>query len=117
MTRISFIPPLLLLVALTSVAAPPKTKTAPGSETAQLQQMTSRFVPTDITADVSKLPRNERRVMEKLIQASKIIDGIFLRQVWSDNPSMLLDLARDQTPEGQARLHYFILNKGPWSAP
>ena len=28
---------------------------------------------------------------------------------------MLLDLVRDQTPEGRARLHYFLINKGPWS--
>src|SRR4029077_16252630 len=24
-------------------------------------------------------------------------------------------LARDQSPEGRARLHYFLINKGPWS--
>ena len=28
---------------------------------------------------------------------------------------MLLDLVRDETPEGRARLHYFLINKGPWS--
>jgi hypothetical protein len=28
---------------------------------------------------------------------------------------MLMDLARDQSPEGRARLHYFLINKGPWS--
>jgi hypothetical protein len=28
---------------------------------------------------------------------------------------MLLDLTRDQSAEGRARLHYFRLNKGPWS--
>jgi hypothetical protein len=28
---------------------------------------------------------------------------------------MLADLARDQSPEGRARLHYFLINKGPWS--
>ena len=28
---------------------------------------------------------------------------------------MLLDLAQSQTPEGRARLHYFLINKGPWS--
>ena len=28
---------------------------------------------------------------------------------------MLLDLAGDQSPEGRARLHYFLINKGPWS--
>jgi hypothetical protein len=28
---------------------------------------------------------------------------------------MLLELLQDQTPVGRARLHYFLLNKGPWS--
>ena len=28
---------------------------------------------------------------------------------------MLLDLAGDQSAEGRARLHYFLINKGPWS--
>ena len=116
MTRISLVSTIALLIAVPWLAAAPETKTgSPSSDLARLQQMTARFVPTDITADISKLPPNEQRVLAKLIQASKIIDGIFLRQVWSDNPSILLDLAKDQTPEGRARLHYFILNKGPWS--
>jgi hypothetical protein len=49
------------------------------------------------------------------VQASKIIDAIFLRQAWSGNEAMLIDLARDQSPAGRARLHYFLINKGPWS--
>ena len=80
-----------------------------------LQKMAARFVPTDIMADVSNLSASDRRVLAKLIEASKIIDAIFLRQVWAGNEAMLLDLARDQTPEGRARLHYFLINKGPWS--
>ena len=28
---------------------------------------------------------------------------------------MLLDLVRDDSPLGRARLHYFLINKGPWS--
>ena len=28
---------------------------------------------------------------------------------------MLLDLVRDESADGRARLHYFLLNKGPWS--
>ena len=28
---------------------------------------------------------------------------------------MLLDLVRDQSPLGRERLHYFLINKGPWS--
>ena len=77
--------------------------------------MSARLVPTDIIADLSRLSAADKRVLAKLVAASKIIDGIFLRQVWSGNASMLLDLAEDRTPDGLARLHYFCINKGPWS--
>src|SRR5262249_23602273 len=81
----------------------------------RLQRMTARFVPTEIAADVSRISPGDRRALGKLVEASKIIDALFLRQVWAGNDAMLLDLAKDHTPEGQARLHYFLVNKGPWS--
>ncbi len=87
----------------------------PVPDTLTLQKMAARFAPTDMGADVSKLPANDRRVLGKLVDAAKIIDGIFLRQVWAGNEAMLADLARDQSPAGRARLHYFLINKGPWS--
>jgi hypothetical protein len=85
------------------------------SETARLQKMTARFAPTSIRADVSRLSAADRSVLAKLVEASKVLDALFLRQVWSGNEAMLLDLAGDTTPEGRSRLHYFLLNKGPWS--
>jgi peptidase M49-like protein len=84
-------------------------------DTSALQRMAARFEPTDIGADLSKLSPADRRVLAKLVEASRIIDALFLRQVWSGNEAMLLELSRNQTPEGQARLHYFLINKGPWS--
>jgi Peptidase family M49 len=90
---------------------------APSSmpDASTLQTMTARFAPTDIGADLSKLSAADRRVLAKLVEASKIVDALFLRQVWNGNDAMLLDLARDQTPAGRAQLHYFLINKGPWS--
>ena len=84
-------------------------------DAAKLQQMTARFAPTDIGADLSKLSDADRRVLAKLVEASTIIDALFQRQVWAGNDAMLLDLARDDSPLGRARLHYFLVNKGPWS--
>ena len=109
---------LLTATAMTSLIGAPKETPAAGkptSELARLEQMAARFVPTELAADLSQLAPADRAVLAKLIQASKIVDGIFLRQVWSGNTAMLLDLARDGTPEGRARLHYFRINKGPWS--
>src|SRR6266540_7069324 len=82
---------------------------------AKLQSMTARFAPTEIRADVSTLSPAHRRVLAKLVEASKIIDALFLRQVWSGNDAMVLDLVHDDSPLGRERLHYFLINKGPWS--
>jgi hypothetical protein len=102
----------------TIVAAPPKSpnekKDAP-ADAAQLEKMAARFSPTELTADISKLSAGDRTVLAKLIEASKINDAIFLRQTWAGSVAMLLDLTRDQSALGRARLHYFRLNRGPWS--
>src|SRR6185295_14602032 len=109
-----------------SVAACSPSQEAPVSKTAtetqatdgatsKLNKMAERFAPTEITADVSRLAPADRQVLARLVQASKIMDALFMRQVWAGNQAMLLDLIRDETPEGRARLHYFLINKGPWS--
>jgi hypothetical protein len=82
---------------------------------AQLETMTARFAPTDIGADVSALPESERQALAKLVAASRLIDALFLRQVWVGNEALLLKLLEDTSAEGQARLRYFLINKGPWS--
>src|SRR4051812_29955426 len=84
------------------------------SEEARLRAMAARFAPTDIRVDLSKISAADRKVLAKLVAASKIMDALFLRQVWALNEPMLIDLAQDQSPEGRARLHYFLMNKGPW---
>jgi hypothetical protein len=85
------------------------------SETARLQKMAARFAPTDIRADLSAISAVDKQVLAKLVEASKIMDALFLRQVWAENDTVLIDLAGSQTAEGRARLHYFLINKGPWS--
>src|SRR5215216_7346417 len=110
----------LLALALTlTVACRAPQPTAPASQSDPMLQklttMTARFAPVDLTADISTLPPNERQALAKLVQAAKVFDALFLRQVWAGNESLFLDLARDNSPEGQARRHYFLINKGPWS--
>jgi Peptidase family M49 len=97
----------------TSVALGAQDKPAPNVD--QLRMMTARFAPVDLSADVSKLPANERQALAKLVEAAKVMDTLFLRQVWAGNETMLLNLVQDTSDIGRARLHYFLLNKGPWS--
>jgi Peptidase family M49 len=91
---------------------------APGSD---LRAMTARFAPADISADVTQLPDNERRALVKLVEAARLMDGLFLRQVWAGNDALQQQLAHDAAAgspgarEALDRLHYFLINKGPWS--
>jgi hypothetical protein len=80
-----------------------------------LDRRIARFAPTDLTADVSGLPENERRALAHILRAAQVMDALFLEQVWAGNEAMLLGLLRDESPLGKARLHYFLINKGPWS--
>ena len=101
----------MLMAGLVMIRA--QEKPTPDAQT--LQKMAARFAPTDVTADLSKFSASDRRVLAKLIEAAKVTDGLFLRQAWAGNAAMLVDLARDTSSEGHARLHYFLINKGPWS--
>jgi hypothetical protein len=87
----------------------------PMPDITKLKDMTARFAPVEISADITQLPLGERRALAKMVQAGSIMDALFLRQVWAGNEAMLLDLLKDETPLGKARLHYFLINKGPWS--
>ena len=94
-------------VLLAADQAPPDQK--------QLEAMTARFAPVEIRADVASLPANERQALGKLVDAARIMDALFLRQSWAGNGAKLLELLDDSSPVGQARLRYFLINKGPWS--
>ncbi|MEO8131257.1 MAG: hypothetical protein ABI822_29440 [Bryobacteraceae bacterium] len=82
----------------------------------ELKQMTARFAPTPLEVDTSNLSSGDQKALVKLVEAARVIDNLFLTQYWSGTHKLYAQLKKDSTPLGQARLHYFWLNKGPWSA-
>ena len=110
-----FIP--LLSVALLAPFASAATTPAeaPLPNEAQLRAMTARFAPVTVKVDTSALPANEKLALAKMVEAAKIVDALFIRQVAPLNVSYLTQLAADDSPLGRARLHYFMINKGAWS--
>jgi hypothetical protein len=92
---------------------------APSAPASELRTMTARFAPAEIGADTGALPENERQALAKLVDAARIMDTLFLRQVWAGNDALLERLAReavaDRTGAAGDALHYFLINKGPWS--
>ncbi|MDT5270448.1 MAG: hypothetical protein QOH49_2634 [Acidobacteriota bacterium] len=104
-----------LCVLLPTVAAGQRGRSAQSGELAELNAKIRRFAPTVITADTSRLSAGDRRALAKVVEAARLLDPLFLRQVWSGNVALERRLQADTTPLGRARLHYFMLNDGPWS--
>ena len=77
--------------------------------------MVPLFTPVNITADINGLPKSERAALAKILKAAQIMDGLFLEQVWTGNPSLLLQLQNNQSQTGRDVLDFFLINKGPWS--
>lgn len=74
-----------------------------------------RFAPTVLTANTSSLAANDLKALKKIIAAAKLMDPLFLRQVWSGNETLKQKLDADHSVVGRQRLHYFLINDGPWS--
>jgi hypothetical protein len=83
-------------------------------DAATLARLNARLAPVDLVADVDRLPPAERAALAKIVEAAKVMDGLFLRQVWAGNETVLAELVRDNSNLGRARLHAFLQNKGPW---
>jgi len=98
--------PLILMPFLSAQTTPDLSK---------LNQMIARFAPAEMRVDISGLSAGDRRALSKLIEAARLYNHIFLRQLWSGNLALYEKLKGDHTPLGRAHLHYFLLNKGPWS--
>lgn len=77
--------------------------------------MIARYAPVELKVDTSHLSPGDQQALKKLLEAAKAIDDIFLDQRWQYNSVLRSELAKDHSALGKARLHYFDLNKGPWS--
>jgi len=105
----------VVLAGCTSPREAPKMSDSKPANDSSLAAKIRRFAPTDITADTANLSDNDRKALDKLIEAAKLLDSLFLRQVWSGNDELRKKLEADTSPDGRERLHYFMINKGPWS--
>lgn len=97
----------VLFLAMTVLAAIP--------DLTELNRMIARYAPAEMRVDTSHLAPGDQQAMAKLLEAARVIDDLFITQLWSGNAALRKKLQTDNSPLGEARLHYFELNKGPWS--
>jgi len=81
----------LIMIACTENQNPQKES----EEVTMLKDKIAKFVPVEIQYDETLLTDREKVVLEKLFRASKIIDELFLEQVYSKNNQLKSQLISD----------------------
>lgn len=99
-----------------TVAAGPASPPTASRVVPDIAERLQQFPRTEIDYDRSLLTENEKRIVAKLIDASRYIDDIFWLQSANENPQTRADLAKDApgSPQIKLGLEYFDLMKGRW---
>jgi hypothetical protein len=58
----------------------------------QLKQMTARFAPVDLKYDAASLSDGDRRALPKLVEAARVLNHLFMDQLWSGNRELYTKL-------------------------
>lgn len=89
-----------------------------GSAPAQMKPFMpnpNRLKKVKLVASLEGLPESEKKALDKIIEASRHLDPVYLKQVWKGNPELEKKLKADTSTQGKKRLALFEQNKGPWS--
>lgn len=96
---------------LMTTACQPKKE---NSEAAKLRKMIAQFAPVEIKYDHSLLDERKQKVVENLYHAARIIDEIFLDQVYAKNFQIRKQLQESTDALDKLRLEYFNIMFGPF---
>ena len=83
-------------------------------ESEMLKQKIAQFAETEIKYDENLLDENQRIVVQKLYEASIIIDELFLEQVFSKNQEIKEKLSKSENETDKLALEYFTIMFGPF---
>lgn len=83
-------------------------------EISMLKEKIERFAPTELKYDSSLLDERQKMVVEKLYQAAKVMDELFLDQVYSKNNEIKASLMAQDTEEAKLQLELFSIMFGPF---
>ncbi len=83
-------------------------------EITPMEKKIAQFAKTEIKFDETLLDKNQKIVVQKLFEASKIIDELFLEQVYSKNNTIKKGLQESTNSDDKLLLDYFDINFGPF---
>ncbi|KAK4486284.1 hypothetical protein RD792_008954 [Penstemon davidsonii] len=83
-----------------------------------LQKQLNRYARVSLEAELTGLSNADKEALTLIVKAARIMDQIFLLQVWYSNPSLRhwLELHGDESLLEKSKWMYYLVNKSPWSS-
>jgi len=75
----------------------------------------AKLAPVELKCDLSNLGISDQKVLTRLIEAGRIIDELFLRQVSTENVELRDRLQNSTNPEDSCYWELFNVMFGPWN--
>ena len=76
-------------------------QTEESKQMTMVEETIAKFAPTELNYDANSLDERQKMVVKKLYEASKIMDEIFLEQVYSKNDQIKADLMKQDTKQAK----------------
>jgi hypothetical protein len=73
-----------------------------------MNQLLAKYVPFELTADLSHLSASQKEMLPLFIEAAQIMDSLFWYQAYGDQSALLTSLASDDAQT------FASINYGPW---
>ncbi len=110
---------LMMLIAAVIISCnnkTPKEENMPVEDFSELQSKIDAYSPTIIEADLSHLSDSQIKVIELLVEAGVIADGIFWKQTSHSSIPVRDSLKKADTESSRKNLEYVLINYGPYDA-
>lgn len=109
---------LALITTLMIISCTEKQNQTPqndSKEISMLKEEIAKFIPVEIKYDHKILSDREKVVLDKLVQASQLIDTIYLGQVYSKNYEIKNELMKKTDEVSKLQLELFDIMFGPFN--
>src|SRR6476619_928697 len=68
----------------------------------ELEKMQARYAATELKVDTTHLSAGDKKALVKLLEAARVLDPLFMTQLWEHNIELYEKLKKDATPLGRA---------------
>ncbi|MFQ6082015.1 MAG: peptidase [Candidatus Aminicenantia bacterium] len=79
-----------------------------------IKERLAKYAPTEITYNESLLNDEQKKVLEKLVEAAKYMDRIFWKQAYREGLMIKEQLEKSKNPADKDYLHFLKINFGPF---